>query len=380
MINARNLCRKLAFAASAVVLGLVTLASTDAMAVDFSDKQITIIVPFSEGGGTDSYSRLMAPLFEKHLPGHPTILVLNKPGGGGLTGANYYADHAEKDGTTVLALSTSSQSNWMLGDPRAQFDLKDFIPIILSPRGITLYTRGNLGIQDEKTLKGKIKKLSSYSPEELNFGGKTPTSGDLALRVALSLLGVEVNSVWGLGGNGPMALGFERGEFTVNYDNTLSFLQNRKKMIEEGMAVPLFTFGVMDENGKIERDPALPDVPTVPEFYKAVYDKEPSGAAYAAWKSLMGVSVPLSKSWNLMAGTPKDVVAAWRTAAKEVYAEVMKTPAGKEIFGPYKNIMSDAAIRIRDEGTTISPEAAKWLAKYVKVRYDVNINNIRTGS
>ena len=137
MINARNLCRKLALAASAAVLGLVTLASTDAMAVDFSDKQITIIVPFSEGGGTDSYSRLMAPLFEKHLPGNPTILVLNKPGGGGLTGANYYADHAEKDGTTVLALSTSSQSNWMLGDPRAQFDLKDFIPIILSPRFLT---------------------------------------------------------------------------------------------------------------------------------------------------------------------------------------------------------------------------------------------------
>jgi hypothetical protein len=81
-----------------------------------------------------------------------------------------------------------------------------------------------------------------------------------------------------------------------------------------------------------------------------------------------------------MAGTPKDVVETWRKAAKEVYAEVMKTPAGKEIFGPYKNIMSDAAIRIRDEGTTISPEAAKWLANYVKVRYDVNINNIRTGS
>lgn len=380
MLNERNICRKLALAASGAALGLVMLVGTDAKAVDFSGETITVIVPFSEGGGTDSYSRLMAPLFEKNLPGHPTILVLNKPGGGGLSGANYYADHAKKDGTTVLALSTSSQSNWMLGDPRAQFELKDFIPIILSPRGITLYTRGNLGIQDEKTLKGKIEKLSSYSPEELNFGGKTPTSGDLALRVALSLLGVEVNSVWGLGGNGPMALGFERGEFTVNYDNTLSFLQNRENMIEDGMAVPLFTFGVMDENGKIERDPALPDVPTVPEYYKAVFGKEPSGAAYNAWKALMGVSVPLSKSWNLMAGTPKDVIEAWRTAAKEVYAEVMKTPAGKELFGPYKNIMSDAAIRIRDEGTTISPEAAKWLAKYVKVRYDVDIDNIRTGS
>jgi hypothetical protein len=177
-----------------------------------------------------------------------------------------------------------------------------------------------------------------------------------------------------------MALGFERGEFQISYDNTLAFLKERKHLIEDGTAVPLFTFGVMNEDGKIERDPALPDVATVPEYYKAVYGKEPSGAAYEAWKSLMGVSVPLSKSWNLMAGAPKDVVEAWRDAAKEVYAEVMKTPAGKEVFGPYKNIMSDAAIRIRDEGTTLSPEAAKWLTKYVKVRYDVDISGVRTGS
>ncbi len=49
----------------------------------------------------------------------------------------------------------------------------------------------------------------------------------------------------------------------------------------------------------------------------------------------------------------------------------MKDPKGQKIFGSYKNIMSDAAIRIRDDGTTLSPAAAKWLANYVKVRYNV---------
>jgi tripartite-type tricarboxylate transporter receptor subunit TctC len=364
-------------AASAAVLGLATLASTDAKAADFSGKRINIVVPFSEGGGTDSYSRFMVPYFEKHLPGNPKILVVNKPGGGGLTGVNYFAEKAEKDGTTVLALSTSSQSNYMLGDPRAKFNMEDFIPIILSPRGITLYTRNNLGVQNGKDLKAKIEKLASYPPEKLSFGGKTPTSGGLALRVALSLLGVEVNSVWGLGGNGPMALGFERGEFTISYDNTLSFKNNRAHMIESGMAVPLFTFGVVNEDGGIDRDPALPDVPTVPEYYKAINGKDPSGPAYEAWRSLMAVSVPLSKSWNLLAGTPKNVVEAWRNAAKKAYAEVMNDPKGQKIFGPYKNIMSDAAIRIRDEGTTLSPDAAKWLADYVKVRYNVDISGAK---
>jgi len=353
-------------------LGLAVAGNT-AMAVDFSGKRITITVPFGEGGGTDSYSRFMAPYFEKHLPGNPKIIVENKPGGGGLTGVNYYSARAEKDGTSVLALSTSSQSNYMLGDKRAKFKMEDFIPIILSPRGIMQYVRKDLGVQDEPNLKAKIEKLRTFPTDKLVFGGKTPTSGGLALRTALSLLGLEVNSVWGLNGNGPMALAFERGEFTVNYDNTLSFYNNRAHMIKSGVAVPLYTFGVINEDGSISRDPAAPDVPTFNEVYEAVYGKAPSGTGYEAWRSLMAVSVPLSKSWNVIAGTPPEVVEVWREAAKKVYAEVMQGPKGKKIFGPYKNIMSDAAIKIRDDGTTLNPESAKWLAKYVKDRFNLTI-------
>jgi tripartite-type tricarboxylate transporter receptor subunit TctC len=361
-----------AIAVSAAMLGLAT-ASYAASAVNYAGKRIAVIVPFSEGGGTDSYSRFMAPYFEKHLPGNPKIIIINRPGGGGLSGVNYYASRAEIDGTWILALSTSSQSNYMLGDKRARFEMSDFIPVILSPRGITQYMRGSLGVQNEPTLKAKIEKLRSLPKEKLVFGGKTPTSGGLALRTALSILGIEVNSVWGLGGNGPMALAFERGEFTMNYDNTLSFLNNRAHMIKSGLAVPLYTFGVINEDGSITRDPALPNVPTFDEAYEAVHGKKPSGTAYEAWRSLMAVSVPLSKSWNLPEGSSPEVIKVWREAAVKVYAEVMKDPKGQKIFGPYKNIMTDAAIKIRDDGTTLKPEAAKWLSAYVKDHFNMTI-------
>lgn len=374
MGHAHTVVRSIRLAA-ATLAAAALLPAGGGLAADFAGKRITVIVPFSEGGGTDSYSRFMAPYFEKHLPGHPRILVVNRPGGGGLTGVNYYAAKAEADGTWILALSTSSLSNYMLGDPRAKFDMKDFVPVILSPRGITQYARSNLGIQDQTSIKARIEKLRSYRPEQLSYGGKTPTSGGLALRTALSLLGVEVNSVWGLGGNGPMALGFERGEFTLSYDNTLSFLNNRSEMIKSGLAVPLFTFGVLDQEGRFARDPALPDVPTLPEVYEATYGKPPSGDGYSAWRSLMAVSVPLSKSWNLPAGASADVVEAWRAAARKVYEEVRSDPRGKKIFGPYENIIGDAAIRIRDEGTTLDAASARWLAKYVSDRYDIELKN-----
>jgi hypothetical protein len=139
------------------------------------------------------------------------------------------------------------------------------------------------------------------------------------------------------------------------------------------MAVPLYTFGVMNEDGTISRDPALPDVPTFNEVYKAYYGKEPSGEGYEAWKSLMSVSVPLSKSWNLKAGTPPEIVKAWRDAARKVYAELSNDPRGKKVFGPYKNIIGEAAVAIFKEGSTLDPQPARWLSAYAKGHYNVTI-------
>ena len=359
-----------------VAVGAAVMSETQA-AVDLKGKRINVIVPFAEGGGSDIYARMMAPYFEKYLPGNPKILVLNKPGGGGTTGAVYFEQKGLKDGTWALTLSTSTAANYALGDPRAKFKLEEFIPVILSPRGVTQYARNNLGLQDVKDLKGKIEKLRSYDPHQLGFGGKTPTSGDLALRIALSLLGVEVNSVWGLGGNGPMALGFERGEFTLSYDNTMAYLQARKHMIDSGMAVPIYTFGNYDENGKLTRDPALPNVPQFVEVYKAVYGKEPSGEGFEAWKSMMGVSVSMSKSLLLPAGTPKDVVEAWRDAARKMLKDPEYVAKSADESGPYPQIVGDAAGPIIKESVTISPKAKAWIAKYVKVRYDVDLTKAK---
>lgn len=362
------------FAMSVAVAGGTALLAKDAKAAaNFKGKRITIIVPFNEGGGTDSYTRFMLPYFQKYLPGKPKILVVNKPGAGGILGGNYFQQRAKKDGTWVFALSTSTISNFSLGDPRVRFNLKKFIPIILSPRGITQYVRKELGIQNESSIKAKIEKMRSYPPEKLIFGGKTPTSGGLNLRVALSLLGIEVKSVWGMKGNGPMALAFERGEFTVNYDNTLSFVNNRKKLIADGIAVPLYTLGFVNDKGDVVRDPTLPDVPHFIEVYQAVHGKKPSGAAFEAWYSLYQMSVTMSKSWNLPEGTPKDVVEAFRGAARDMMSDSDFMSKRAKIFGTYPQTIGDGAIPIRNAATTLSPTAKKWLGKYVKARYGVTL-------
>ncbi|MBL3267426.1 tripartite tricarboxylate transporter substrate binding protein, partial [Klebsiella pneumoniae] len=61
-------------------------------------RPVTIIVPWAAGGGVDTVTRIFAEGFEKEL-GTP-INVVNRTGGGGLTGHTFQAT-ATPDGYTL---------------------------------------------------------------------------------------------------------------------------------------------------------------------------------------------------------------------------------------------------------------------------------------
>ncbi len=66
---------------------------------DFPKKPITIVVPYSSGGGTDLQARALASVADKYF-GQPGVVV-KKPGGGGAVGAAYVAK-SRPDGYTLL--------------------------------------------------------------------------------------------------------------------------------------------------------------------------------------------------------------------------------------------------------------------------------------
>ena len=86
-------------AAFAVLLALAPAA----MAADpyYQGKRLTVLVNYAAGGPTDIESRVFARHIGKHIPGNPTVVVQNRPGGGGVTGSNYMAAAAPKDGTVI---------------------------------------------------------------------------------------------------------------------------------------------------------------------------------------------------------------------------------------------------------------------------------------
>ena len=95
-------------AALALVCG-TTAARADNVADFFRGRTVTIQVGFGAGGGYDITTRIVARHFGDHIPGKPTVVVQNLPGGGSMKLANYIYNAAPKDGT-MLGVFTSAVS------------------------------------------------------------------------------------------------------------------------------------------------------------------------------------------------------------------------------------------------------------------------------
>jgi tripartite-type tricarboxylate transporter receptor subunit TctC len=99
------------------------------------DRQITMIVAFAPGGGTDAAARTIARFMERDL-GQP-VVVLNRPGAGGEIGFSELA-RARPDGYTIGFINTPTIVTIPI-ERRARFKLDDFAliaNIVDDPGGI----------------------------------------------------------------------------------------------------------------------------------------------------------------------------------------------------------------------------------------------------
>jgi tripartite-type tricarboxylate transporter receptor subunit TctC len=82
---------------------------------------VHFIVGYSAGGGYDTYARMLAPFFEKHTGA--TVVVENKPGGGGMTATNQLV-RGKPDGLSMQVLNGESAIMWQLvGETGVAYDM-----------------------------------------------------------------------------------------------------------------------------------------------------------------------------------------------------------------------------------------------------------------
>jgi tripartite-type tricarboxylate transporter receptor subunit TctC len=360
-----KLARRTLLSAASLTIAALALAPCEAPAADFSGETVEWIIPFGEGGGSDVWARFLAPYLSKYLPGQPTVVVRNQPGGGSTTGANMFAQRARPDGLTILGTSGSTQFPYLLDDPRVQYEYADWEVVLASPTGGVAYVDPALGVSSAADLE-KLKGV------ELKYGSQGATSLDLVPLLAFEIAGLDVQAVMGMQGRGDGRLAFERGEAQIDYQTSSAYLANVLPLVEEGKAVPLFSWGALDDEGNLVRDPTFPDLPHFAEAYEMAYGEAPSGPAFDAWKAFFAAGFPVQKMVFLPKDTPEDIVQAYRDAFEKVVADPELQASKEEVLGAYKQATGEAAVRQAELATTADPEARAWVRNWLEEEYDVS--------
>ncbi|WP_340120145.1 tricarboxylate transporter [Pelagibius sp. 7325] len=349
--------------ASIVSIGAATLFSPfSAKAADFSGKTIEWWIPFREGGGSDTWARALAPTLAKFLPGSPTIIIKNNAQSGAIGGTNEYFARMEPSGEMIFGTSGSVQFPMLLKDPRVRYNYKEVTPIFASPAGGVVYVPAAHGVKDLATDIDKLKQV------DLKFGSQGATSLDLVPALAFEMLGLEVETILGFKSRANGRLSTMRGETTIDYQTTPAYLKHVVPLVDEGSMVPLFTFGALNSKGEIVRDPTLPDLPSFPEVYESVHGKKPSGPAWDAWKAFFLSGYATQKFLVVPKDTPKDIVMAYREAAKKMAADPQTVAFMEEELGKYETIV-DGIDEAMETATNVSPEAEAYILGWLKDRF-----------
>ncbi len=341
---------------SALALSL----SAQAQDVDLAGETVEFVIPFSESGGSARWANFYAPLLSEALPGNPTVVVKYRPGAGSTSGANWFQEQDTADGTLIFGTSGSTQFPYLLNDPRVRYEYDDWQVVLASGVGGVTYLPPDVA----EKFDGDADDLKDIA---FIWGSQGATRLDLVANLAWKMLGMNVEPVFGIEGRGDGRLMFERGEANIDYQTSPAYLKSVVPMVEGGLAVPMMSWGALDEEGNIVRDPTFPDMPTFKEVCEATEGCEPSGDAWDAWKAFFIAGFPAQKMVFLPNSASAEVVAAYDQAFKDVIAREDFAEMAETTLGDYPQMTGEAANKAKEEATTV-PDAARqfvidWLAE-----------------
>ena len=336
--------------------------------VDLSGETVEFVIPFSESGGSARWANFFAPLLSEHLPGNPTVVVRYRPGAGSTSGANWFQEQTTDDGTLIFGTSGSTQFPYLLGDPRVRYEYNDWRVVLASGTGGVAYLSSEMGAMmdglDATGLQGT----------DFIWGSQGATRLDLVANLAWEMLGLNVEPVFGIEGRGDGRLMFERGEANIDYQTSSAYLRSVVPLVEGGLAVPMMTWGALDNDGNIVRDPTFPDIPTFMEVCDATPACSTEGPAWEAWRAFFIAGFPAQKMIFLPGSTSDEVVQAYTDALNEIIARDDFAELAEATLGVYPQMTGAGAAAAFNLGTQVPDEARDFVINWLQERYGVSLN------
>jgi tripartite-type tricarboxylate transporter receptor subunit TctC len=286
--------------AMATAAAISLLATGNLALAEYPERPVTVIVPWSAGGGTDATGRIIATMLEEKL-GQP-FNVVNRTGGGGIVGHTAIKD-ANADGYTIGIITTELSMYDAVGS--APLTYTDYSLVgLYNADPSAVFVRAD---SDYQTI-GDLAEAVEADPEAIqasgaNFGGINHLSW-VSMVQGLGLDGAQSNWVPAEGGAPALQL-LASGAIDV----AVVQFPEAQGLMDAGEIRALATLG-SEPNAK------HPDVPPVTEALGIDF-------AIAGWR---GVGGP--------AGMPDDIVATLTGALDEIVAsQAFRDQMGRLNYG-----------------------------------------------
>jgi len=238
---------KLTSLLAAVACG-VFAAPLSAIAQDYPQRAITLVVPYAAGGGTDNVARALAKGMSDKL-GQP-VVIDNRGGGGGVIG-NKMVAKADPDGYTLLFVSSSFVTHAATESTPSYDVVKDFAPIAMIGKApLILVSHKSTGAKNVPQLIAASKK----SPQGIAFASSGPgTVLHLAGELFKQRTGANMTHI-AYKGSGPATVDLLAGRTQIFFTTIPAMVQHVKTGAVDLLAVT-----------SDKRSPLFPNVPTIAE-------------------------------------------------------------------------------------------------------------------
>src|SRR5204862_2927773 len=212
--------------ALAALLAALPLA---AAAQSFAGKTVTIVVGYKPGGGYDATARMLARHLPDHLPGKPTIIVQNMPGGNSIIAANHIYNVAKPDGLTIGTFNRNLPIAQLTGVQGVKYDMTKFEWIGSAANETTI-----LAIRTD--LPYKTFEELRKAKENVIIGSTGPGANTHDFPLLLKdLLGVKLKIVSGYSSSADIMLAVERKEV----DGRAGSFTSLRPFIERNLVKPI---------------------------------------------------------------------------------------------------------------------------------------------
>ncbi|HEY5896184.1 MAG TPA: tripartite tricarboxylate transporter substrate-binding protein [Burkholderiales bacterium] len=270
-----------------------------AAAQNFAGKTVTIVVGYKPGGGYDATARLLARHLPKHIPGKPTVIVQNMPGGNSIVAANHVYNVAKPDGLTIATFNRNLPIAQLTKVEGVKFDMTKFAWIGSAANEATI-----LAIRSDLPYKTFADLRKAKEPIVIGSTGPGANTYDFPLLLK-DLVGVNFKIVSGYSSSADIMLAVERKEA----DGRAGSLTSLRTFIDRGLVHPVIRARAMQ--------PGLENLP-VDE------DLAPNARAKAIM-ALRSAPEQVARPYVMPPGTPADIVKTMRTA----FAKAIDDPALK---------------------------------------------------